>query len=333
MLYTAHTIPTPDKKSVAPLSETDTPVVFPKHFVQLSFARFITDTLLLWAIAVVLLTGVYYYHNVAIMAFVFIANGILQNAFGILAHDAIHYRVHSNKKTNDWFTRFFITAPITFPLTLGRINHLNHHKYIGTSLDRDRYYHQTKGKETPLKVAQFFMGALFMVSFAKIAIKILTPKKVMMKQEGSVKSSNNIHTLYDVMAILLVQCCILYAYTTLTGSWVNYFVLWILPLYTVSVFLNTVRSFCEHAIPIPDDIADQNRMITHTSNFFERVLVAPFGMNYHAEHHLYTAVPYYHLKALYVWLRQNHTSVHITYKQFYWQSIIDFAKNVKNNLN
>jgi len=34
-----------------------------------------------------------------------------------------------------------------------------------------------------------------------------------------------------------------------------------------------------------------NLLISITSNPFERAFVAPFNMNYHAEHHLYPAVP------------------------------------------
>ena len=40
---------------------------------------------------------------------------------------------------------------------------------------------------------------------------------------------------------------------------------------------------------------DEHRLITYLSNPVERLFVAPLNMNYHAVHHLYPSIPYYHL--------------------------------------
>ena len=60
---------------------------------------------------------------------------------------------------------------------------------------------------------------------------------------------------------------------------------------TVTVLAHLVRSFVEHAITDSETGAHSNRLITIRSNLVERALVAPYGMNYHAEHHLLPSVP------------------------------------------
>jgi fatty acid desaturase len=44
--------------------------------------------------------------------------------------------------------------------------------------------------------------------------------------------------------------------------------------------------------------ADAERLVTYRPSWIERLLIAPFHMGYHAEHHLWPAVPYYNLPRL-----------------------------------
>jgi fatty acid desaturase len=59
-----------------------------------------------------------------------------------------------------------------------------------------------------------------------------------------------------------------------------------------------VRVFCDHANAGRADGSGAPLLITYYSNPFERFFVAPFEMNYHAEHHLCPFVPHYNLPKL-----------------------------------
>jgi fatty acid desaturase len=68
-------------------------------------------------------------------------------------------------------------------------------------------------------------------------------------------------------------------------------VLWVLPLITLTTVCHLMRSFLEHAVLTEERPEHDNLLISITSNPLERAFLAPFNMNYHAEHHLYPAVP------------------------------------------
>jgi fatty acid desaturase len=70
-----------------------------------------------------------------------------------------------------------------------------------------------------------------------------------------------------------------------------YLVLWVLPLITLTTVCHLIRSFIEHAVLTEERPAHDNLLVSITSNPIELAFVAPFNMNFHAEHHLYPAVP------------------------------------------
>ncbi|MCZ6658402.1 MAG: fatty acid desaturase [Gammaproteobacteria bacterium] len=88
---------------------------------------------------------------------------------------------------------------------------------------------------------------------------------------------------------------VLFASLTMSsGSWFAYPLLWVLPIVTFYTGFNSIRSMLEHAHT--DDSSD--RHFSFRSNPLERFFLAPWNMNFHAEHHLYMAIPYHQLPAL-----------------------------------
>ena len=82
----------------------------------------------------------------------------------------------------------------------------------------------------------------------------------------------------------------------------QYAVLWLLPLLTVLQPILRLRAIAEHAavtdLSSPLTAARCNRTSGSLGNWFARSLIFPHHVNYHLEHHLYPAVPHYHLPAL-----------------------------------
>jgi fatty acid desaturase len=99
------------------------------------------------------------------------------------------------------------------------------------------------------------------------------------------------------VSLVLVQA-ILAAGLTWAFAWWTYPALWLAPLATLTVLSHLTRSFVEHAISDLEQAAHSNRLITIKSNWIERFFVAPYSMNYHAEHHLLPSVPAPRLRQL-----------------------------------
>jgi fatty acid desaturase len=82
---------------------------------------------------------------------------------------------------------------------------------------------------------------------------------------------------------------------TLAGKWYLYFLLWWVPALTWNRFVTRLRNIGEHAA-VPDDNDRLRNTRTIEANWLERAFIAPYGVNYHLEHHLVVNAPWYNLK-------------------------------------
>ena len=83
-----------------------------------------------------------------------------------------------------------------------------------------------------------------------------------------------------------------------------YVTLWLVPLLTWQQLVLRVRNIAEHAVVrAPDDMFGNAR--TTLANGLERLLVAPYFVNHHLEHHLLMWVPCYRLPLLRRFLVEN----------------------------
>ena len=80
------------------------------------------------------------------------------------------------------------------------------------------------------------------------------------------------------------------------GTWLYLVFLWLLPLFTLNLALNRLRTIAEH------DLNKQGSELEHTrhvdGNWLERFAVAPLNVNCHVAHHLFPSVPLYNLPKL-----------------------------------
>src|SRR5690349_10335803 len=67
--------------------------------------------------------------------------GTFQYHLNILGHDGIHFNLFENKSCNDFVTTWVLMGPQGIPLKPSRINHLHHHRTVGTLADQDRHYY------------------------------------------------------------------------------------------------------------------------------------------------------------------------------------------------
>jgi fatty acid desaturase len=82
-----------------------------------------------------------------------------------------------------------------------------------------------------------------------------------------------------------------------TGWGWQYVVLWMLPLVTVLQAILRLRAICEHGA-VTDYGSPLTAARTNLASPWVRYAMFPHHVNYHVEHHLYPAVPHYHLPRL-----------------------------------
>ena len=80
------------------------------------------------------------------------------------------------------------------------------------------------------------------------------------------------------------------------GLWWLWPALWLLPLLTWYQLVSRIRNIAEHAV-VPDNDDPLRNTRTTYANPVARLLLAPYWVNYHLEHHLLLSLPCWKLPA------------------------------------
>ena len=89
------------------------------------------------------------------------------------------------------------------------------------------------------------------------------------------------------------------------GFGIEYLLLWILPAITVQAVILRLRAVAEHGAPSDVSTPLGAARTNIDLPLWARVALFPHHVNYHLEHHLYPAVPHYHLPALHEKLKAH----------------------------
>ena len=67
--------------------------------------------------------------------------------------------------------------------------------------------------------------------------------------------------------------------------------MWLLPMATWLPLVSRLRNIAEHALIVPNSTDPLRHARTTHAGWLERALIAPYWVNYHGEHHLFTQLP------------------------------------------
>ncbi|USR90430.1 fatty acid desaturase [Phormidium yuhuli AB48] len=222
--------------------------------------------------------------------------GNRQYALFILAHDAIHGALHPHRRLNDTLARWFVYGPMFMALEDARRNHLQHHRHMGTPDDPDRYLHTFEGKNSPLAFLLYCSG---LATFGKTVLKVTpfgrlltpTPKTGATPPQTLLKDY-----LKQRLPVLIWQPLLIWLFWLSPLPIWAYLLLWVFPIYALVFVPDEIRAFCDHGVlRHPASVGDSLRLVSFTPPRWEAVLIAPHHMHYHAEHHLWPAIPHYNL--------------------------------------
>jgi len=253
--------------------------------------------------------------TISVVAVCFVVIATQQYALLILMHDGQHSLLHPSRAINNFISKWLIGAPCGTPFVRSQALHLAHHQTVG-STDDPAFQFYCFGEPSPKgSLVSLVVHFLRIMVFGRVAGH--TRKGSTKKSEGALASYGPVCLAQAAMVVVFVAA----------GVWWAYFVLWALPLATLVSFFDAFRQFGEHAEPTPDRSAGL-RLISTLSNPVERTFIAPLGMNYHAEHHMFPFVPYYRLRQLSAMISESEAGSAILWRRSYLSSLAIYLRGL-----
>ena len=273
----------------------------------------ISGIVLHWLYIIAAFMLVYFWTNpLTIFISLFILGG-QQLACAILMHDAAHQAVFKNVKLNNFVGRWFGAYPVFQNIEIYRPYHLKHH--VNTGLEDDPDLLLTRGYPTSRKsmfrkITRDLTGQTgikFLIGLVLIYLEYYSLYSQGGKLEPVSQKNRSWKAFFKVfsknMGGPLLANFILFALLTIFLSpWL--YLLWVVAFFTTFQFSLRVRSIAEHSMLQVQDDPFLNTRTTY-ANWFERILFAPYYVNYHAEHHALMSVPPYNFPKMHRLLKSR----------------------------
>jgi len=227
--------------------------------------------------------------------------GTRQLGLAILMHEAAHGGLSPDRRLNDFLGHWLCAVPIGASLAAYRPYHLAHHKYAQQAEDPDLVlsapFPVTRAS-LGRKILRDLTGQTFFKQRVLFAFRSFGSRRDEDLAEGAVVTGRSVAPFLLVnLALLLVL--------VLAGVWWAWFVLWLLPMATWFPLVTRLRNIAEHAC-VEGSAADPFRAARTTrAAWWERAFIAPYWVNFHAEHHLFMWVNSYKLPLLHQKLREK----------------------------
>ncbi len=232
------------------------------------------------------------------LACYFLIGATLQG-LGILMHEGVHHIMFENKFLNRWVA-FFCGLPSFLSVTAYRVGHLPHHRYERGDEDPDELENFSRNPRVlaVLFCLTFLFGEFF--GFYRVG-----PFNAL---RGKPNERRDI-----VLEYLIIAAVFAIAFTLVPISIMLH--VWIFP----ALFgrqLTNVRTLSEHILTRTGNSFTATRTVV--SNRFVSFFMC--NLNYHIEHHLFAAVPWYNLPKLHRLvvdeLKKTNAQVYRSYTQF-----------------
>ena len=231
-----------------------------------------------------------------------------QHALAIISHESTHYRLFANRTANDLVGRLagMLIGVSTYSY---RIVHRVHHNHLYEAIDPDLALMAGYPRGKMYLVKKLLKDAAgltawrnYLYFFGAPAINASTGQQ----QKPLDDTTERLRDLaladrWLVVAFHLAMPAAMFA----LGFGIEYLLLWILPALTVQAVILRLRAVAEHGAPSDVSTPLGAARTNIDLPLWARVALFPHHVNYHLEHHLYPAVPHYHLPALHEKLKAH----------------------------
>jgi len=246
----------------------------------------VLEVLIAWGLVAV---AVWTWHPLVVVGAMLVVS-TRQHALFILFHDAVHYLVARDKRVNDLLTNALIGVPQLVPVQLYRRLHLTHHARLGSDGDPERLllYRGQPWQYKPLPLSRLVLqvlGDLLLLNTLKTLWHFERERRGSRLELPRAKTWPEFYLLVGLFVALWVLGLVLAPETTAKAALV-----WFAPLLTLTQAIQKIRSFLEHAPPHAAELTYSWR-----PGPLGRLIVWPYHINYHREHHLQPRVPWHEL--------------------------------------
>lgn len=208
--------------------------------------------------------------------------GTRQLGLFILMHDAAHALLHPNRRVNDWVGIWLCSHS----LPLYRPYHLQHHRYVQQDGDPDL------GLSAPFPVSRASLQRKLLRDLSGRTFykqRVLPLWRALCAGKAGGAASERLE-LAQGMRFVLANALGFAVFAAFGRGWV-WLALWLLPMVSWLPLVTRVRNIAEHALVARNEADPLRQARTTQAGWLERALLAPYWVNYHAEHHLFTQVP------------------------------------------
>jgi len=215
--------------------------------------------------------------------------GARQLGLAILMHEAAHGGLHPNLKVNDWVGEWLCAAPTGASLASYRPYHLTHHKFAQQAEDPDLVLSApfpTTRASLRRKIVRDLTGQTFFKQrFGPLLGKLKSDQAKSAIFSGEVARQKPF-LLWNLGLLVVLSAM---------GLWWAWLALWIVPGETGCPLVARVRNIADHESAAKDEPDPFRHARTTRANWIERALIAPYHVNFHAEHHLFMHMPCWNL--------------------------------------
>ncbi|MEP4485345.1 MAG: fatty acid desaturase family protein [Halioglobus sp.] len=220
-----------------------------------------------------------------------------QLGLSVLMHEAGHRTLFRTPRLNDVVGQWLCAAPVFSNLPSYAKGHLEHHRKAGTHDDPD--------------LPNYAAYPISSESFRRKVVRDLTGQtgfkllSAIARGASGIISTQKRDSAWPFIQELIAQVllfAVLYAFGI---GWA--YLIWLGAFLTFFMLIIRVRQVAEHAA-VPDLYDRDPRKNTRTVDapWWQKLVFAPNGVNYHMEHHFMASVPCYRLRALRDHLRAQH---------------------------
>ena len=194
---------------------------------------------------------------------------------------------------NVWIGQWLCAVPVGADLASYRAYHLQHHKFTQQPEDPDL----SLSAPFPIskdsyrrKAIRDLTGQTFIKQ--RLPLPLALFKRANRNTDGTHESF--VSTGREKTVRFLTVNIWLFMLFWLAGAGIWYFGVWLVAMATWLSFVTRIRNIAEHACTSTGEDPFSHARTT-LANPIERLLIAPYWVNYHAEHHLFMYLPCYRL--------------------------------------
>lgn len=266
-----------------------------QQFSKRAPGRLLLHTLAEWLCIVALIATATHVQHVAVSLACMLLIAARQHALLILMHEYAH---HQFSRRHAWLNDMLGDALTALPFFITvhgfRRNHMPHHQHVNTVADsnwiaaikRPRYQFPKSKAQTYAEMVKHALGRYTLEELNRYTVDAgmatnLSP------------ASSRFRMVYAALVLALLA---------VFDLWWTVLLYWVVPMATFLMGILYVRDLGEHFGMPSQGIAGSRTVL---SNWIGRLFICPYGVNYHAEHHLYPSVPFHRLASLHEVLRTD----------------------------